>query len=258
MPVFKSLAQSGFIIQAAELTKERDLKLSSLQASLIKETDLYKMASDATLKLTKELNEKLIAEAKSRINADPTLTDDDKATLIAKIDESGAERAVNGIMNLAEAFAKLKTAKADMAAAEANGDALGFAKASKEADDLEDKLRNMGNAMLDAFDSISSGIIDSLDQLGLLTEEEKGKKGAQEIAGMVSGAGDVAVGLATGNYMQAISGGISLITNAISFFDKNTKDIERKQKQAEQNINNLTAAYEKLQRAVEDALGTDV
>ena len=252
----QKLAQSGFIIQAAELTKERDLKLSSLQASLIKETDLYKMASDATLKLTKELNEKLIAEAKSRINADPTLTDDDKASLIAKIDDSGAERAVNGIMNLAGAFAKLKTAKADMAAAEANGDALGFAKASKEVDDLEDKLRKMGNAMLDAFDSISSGIIDSLDQLGLLTEEEK--KGAQEIAGMVSGAGDVAVGLATGNYMQAISGGISLITNAISFFDKNTKDIERKQKQAEQNINNLTAAYEKLQRAVEDALGTDV
>lgn len=252
----QKLAQSGFIIQAAELTKERDLKLSSLQASLIKETDLYKMASDATLKLTKELNEKLIAEAKSRINADPTLTADDKATLIAKIDESGAERAVKGIMNLAEAFAKLKTAKADMAAAEANGDALGFAKASKEVDDLEDKLGNMGNAMLDAFDSISSGIIDSLDQLGLLTEEEK--KGAQEIAGMVSGAGDLALGLATGNYMQAISGGISLITNAISFFDKNTKDIERKQKQAEQNINNLTAAYEKLQRAVEDALGTDV
>ena len=252
----QKLAQDGFILDAAAQMKERDLKLSSLQASLIKETDLYKMASDATLKLTKELNEKLIAEAKSRINADPTLTADDKASLIAKIDDSGAERAVNGIMNLAKAFAKLKTAKADMAAAEANGDALGFAKASKEVDDLEDKLRNMGNAMLDAFDSISSGIIDSLDQLGLLTEEEK--KGAQEIAGMVSGAGDLALGLATGNYMQAISGGISLITNAISFFDKNTKDIERKQKQAEQNINNLTAAYEKLQRAVEDALGTDV
>lgn len=252
----QKLAQSGFIIQAAELTKERDERLSALETSLIKETELYKMASDATLKLTKELNEKLIAEAKTRINSDPTLSDDDKARLIAKIDESGAQRAVSGVMKLADAFIKLKKAKDDMASAKANGDALGFAKASKEVDELQGKLEKMGNSMLDAFDAISSGLIDSLDQLGLLTSEEK--KGAQEISGMLSGAGDLAMGLATGNYMQAISGGISLITNAISFFDKNTKDIERKQKQAEQNINNLTAAYEKLQRAVDDALGTDV
>lgn len=252
----QKLAQSGFIIQAAELTKERDERLSALETSLIKETELYKMASDATLKLTKELNEKLIAEAKTRINSDPTLSDDDKARLIAKIDESGAQRAVSGVMKLADAFIKLKKAKDDMASAKANGDALGFAKASKEVDELKGKLEKMANSMLDAFDAISSGLIDSLDQLGLLTSEEK--KGAQEISGMLSGAGDLAMGLATGNYMQAISGGISLITNAISFFDKNTKDIERKQKQAEQNINNLTAAYEKLQRAVDDALGTDV
>ena len=80
-----TLRKDGRFAEIELLEDERTQKLSNLQSQLIKETDLYKLASDDRLRLTKELNKKLIEEAKAKIEADQSLTPDDKKKLIPRI-----------------------------------------------------------------------------------------------------------------------------------------------------------------------------
>lgn len=238
------------------LVFERDAKISAVTAGIIKETELYKLASEDRLRLTKELNKKLIDEAKAKIKADESLTPDDKAKLIAGIDEAGANRANNAIDGLITQFARLKKAKEDAANAKSVGDTEGEAKAAKVVGEATTAIEKYGNEVLNYFDQASSGILGIMDQLGMFTEEEK--ESANQIVGMVSGAGDLAVGIATGNISQIISGGIALASNAIEFFDKKGKDIAKKQKALEKDVDSLTVAYSRLQIQVDKALGTDV
>ncbi|NCB68981.1 MAG: hypothetical protein EOM47_09045 [Bacteroidia bacterium] len=251
-----TLRKDGRFAEIELLEDERTQKLSNLQSQLIKETDLYKLASDDRLRLTKELNKKLIEEAKAKIEADQSLTPDDKKKLIAGIDDAGADRANNAIDGLITQFARLKKAKEDAANAKSVGDTTGEAKAAIAVGEATTAIEKYGNEVLNYFDQASSGILGIMDQLGMFTEEEK--ESANQIVGMVSGAGDLAVGIATGNVSQIMSGGISLVSNAIEFFDKKSKDIAKKQKALEKDIDSLTAAYSRLQRAVDNALGTDV
>lgn len=251
-----TLRKDGRFAEIELLEDERTQKLSNLQSQLIKETDLYKLASDDRLRLTKELNKKLIEEAKAKIEADQSLTPADKKKLIAGIDDAGADRANNAIDGLITQFARLKKAKEDAANAKSVGDTTGEAKAAIAVGEATTAIEKYGNEVLNYFDQASSGILGIMDQLGMFTEEEK--ESANQIVGMVSGAGDLAVGIATGNVSQIISGGISLVSNAIEFFDKKSKDIAKKQKALEKDIDSLTAAYSRLQRAVDNALGTDV
>lgn len=100
------------------------------------------------------------------------------------------------------------------------------------------------------FDSVTS----SLDQLGLAGDEES-KKLMKNISGMVSGATDVAMGIASGNPIQIITGSITLITNAIQAFDSKNREINRSITKHQEALSELQTSYNQLSRAVDNALG---
>ena len=95
-----------------------------------------------------------------------------------------------------------------------------------------------------------------MDQLGAFTEEEK--EMATDVVNTVSSAGTLAVGIMSGDISSIISGAVGVISGLVSIFGSKGRDIKKKQKAIEKNIDELTAAYARLQRQVEKALGTDV
>lgn len=250
------LEKAGNTEAANAARMERDKRISELSSSLIEETKLFKLATDDKLRLTKELNDRLIQLAKERIKNDPNLTQEDKNKLLAVIDQADAEKAGQSILGLTDSINKLTAAKRKLKGKIEVGDVVGAAEAQKEIDALSKTFEEKGHEILQYFNMISDGVITVMDQLGMLTEEEK--QTANEVMGAVGGAGQLALGIATGNPIDIITGAVNLLTNAISLFDKKSKDIAKKQKEHKKNLDDLAHAYTNLQREVDKALGTDV
>ena len=252
----KRLEKEGNIEAANAARAERDKRISEISSSLIEETNLYKTATDEKLKLTKKLNDKLIRLAKERIQNDSTLTDEDKNKLITQIDQAGAQHAGKSILSLTKTINDLIAAKEKAKKAIEVGDVQGAVEAETEIQSLSDKLKKSGDEILNYYDQISSALLDIGDQLGLFTEEEK--QAANEVLGMVAGAGQLAIGIASANPIDIITGSINLLTSAISFFDFKSKRIAKRQKEHKKNLDELARAYNNLQHEVDKALGTDV
>jgi len=262
----KDLKDKGLTDAVANATAERDKKISEVTAGLIQETDLYKLATNDKLQASKETTEKLIADIKARILAEQAagkLSSETAKKMLADI--NSAQKTVAGdkiknnpfsqlgasITGNTKAGAALKAGKLDTKTSKED-----LAKLEDEAAKATASMAGAAGAALDGVQGILTSVVGGLDQLGLLNEQEK--KDAQDVIGMVSGAATLAKGIATGNPIDIITGSVGLLTSAFSLFDRKSKDIAKKQKAIEANLNDLTAAYKRLQKAVEDALGTDV
>lgn len=104
-----------------------------------------------------------------------------------------------------------------------------------------------------AFDSV----VDSIKQLGVNMDEET-EQVMDDISGMLAGAGDLAMGIATGNPLQIIQGSIELVTNAIDLFNTRDRDAERRIKAHGRAVDDLKDSYARLAWEIERALGKDV
>ncbi|KXU57860.1 tape measure protein [Prevotella bivia] len=104
----------------------------------------------------------------------------------------------------------------------------------------------------DGFDSVVNGLKD----LGLAGDEVT-QELLGDISNMMGGAATLAKGIATGNPMDIISGGVSLITSAISVFDSTSRRIKREMKQHEKQLQALQRIYSQIQFNVENAIGDD-
>lgn len=104
----------------------------------------------------------------------------------------------------------------------------------------------------EVFDSVTQ----SLDQLGIAGDEET-KKLMGNISGMIKGGTDLAMGIATGNPIQIITGSITLLTNAIQAFDFKERAIERAIGKHKKTLQDLQVSYAELSKAIDKALGSD-
>jgi hypothetical protein len=104
----------------------------------------------------------------------------------------------------------------------------------------------------EVFDSVVSG----LETMGVAGDEET-KKLLGDISKLVGSAGELAMGIATGNPIQIIQGSINVITSAFEVFNKKDRDASRAIRQHLQEVENLEKQYNNLERAVGKALGTD-
>lgn len=109
------------------------------------------------------------------------------------------------------------------------------------------------NMVQGTFDAVVSG----LQNMGVEMDEQD-QKVMDDISGMLGGASDVAMGIATGNPLQIIQGAIQLITNALDLFNKKDRDSERRIAAYKEQVEELSAAYEQLERAIDKALGGNV
>ena len=253
--------EAGFENYAKLLELERDKKKSDMTAAIITESEAYKLATNDQLIISKETTEKLINLIKQRVAAELAagqLTKEQAKEILDSIDATGASSGSsnNPFSKLIDGLNEYKKAKESLNKMKATASPQELAKLEDAANyALQSTAAAAGLALSGVRDVLNSAV-QGLDQLGLLNEEQK--KGAQEIIGMVSGAANLAMGIATGNPIQIIQGSIELLVNAISFFDFETKKLEKAQKQHLKNVEELERKYQKLQRAVEKALGTDV
>lgn len=101
-----------------------------------------------------------------------------------------------------------------------------------------------------SFDSI----VGALKDMGLagdeMTQEMLG-----DISNLMGGAGQLAKGIASGNPMDIIQGGVSLISSAISLFDSTSRRIRREMKQHEKQLKVLQRAYAQISWETDNAVG---
>lgn len=130
------------------------------------------------------------------------------------------------------------------------------------ADGSVEKKKNfvtMFNSISDAADMVKGSfdsIVDGLKEMGLAGDEE-----TQEILGnisdMVGGTATLAKGIASGNPVDIISGGVSLVTSAISLFDSSSRRIKREMREHEKQLRALQGLYNQVSWEVDNAVGDE-
>lgn len=258
----KQAREAGFESYAKLLEEERNKKISDITAAIITESETYKLATNDQLAISQETTAKLIDLIKQRVAAELAagkISKEKAFEILRSIEGSGATRGSsnNPFTSLIKGVEDYKKAKDSLSTSRSAGASVDdIAKLEAAANSAFESTAGAAGAALTGVRDILGMAVEGLDQLGLLTEEEK--KTANDVIGMVSGAANLAMGISTGNPVQIIQGSIELLVNGLKVFDKKSKDIEKAQKRAIKDVENLTRAYDKLQRSVDKALGTDI
>lgn len=100
-------------------------------------------------------------------------------------------------------------------------------------------------------------VLGALDSLGVEGTEDI-KIIAGQVMGMMDDAGNLAMGIASGNPMQIIQSSIGLITKGIDMIaGAKDRKLEKSIQRHAEEVKKLQTAYEDLDRAVDKALGSD-
>ena len=253
----QKLAENGFTVQATQEAEIRDKKISAVSTSLMQETDLYKMATGKQLQISKELTAALIAELEKRIEADQTINSEDADKMLAKLHQADytVQRTDNPFADLIDGVEKYKAAREKQSKTNAQDDLKGFVLLEDAANKAQKATLEAAAGALQGIGSIISEVVNTLDSLGTLSEADK--KTANEVIGIVSGAANLAQGLATGNPVAIITGSVQLLTNAFQLFDVESKKIADRIAADQAALDKLTAAYERLEVAIKSSYSTE-
>jgi hypothetical protein len=255
--------EMGLTADADRIEREKQQRIDAVTLGLIEETELYKTATDDKLQLSRETTELLIEDLRRRIEAEIAagklskeqgekwLKDLDKA----KENTSGKNNQNNPFAQLGTAINKKKNADSALENVSPDASVEDLALLESAAAGATASMAGAAGTALQGVQAILDSVVSGLDRLGFLSDEQK--KDADNIIGMVGGAADLAMGIATGNPMQIIQGSIDLVVNGMEFFDFKNKALEKSQKQHMKNVEELERAYGKLGRAIERAFSTD-
>lgn len=99
-------------------------------------------------------------------------------------------------------------------------------------------------------------VFSNLDKLGIKTSEETDQV-LKDISGMIGGASDLAMGIATSNPIQIVQGSIDVIMNGIDLIaGAGDRKLNTSIKQHQQNVDNLKDSYNELEKSISKALGS--
>lgn len=127
-------------------------------------------------------------------------------------------------------------------------------------DQSKENFKEIARGAAAAIDLVSGSfdaVVGGLDKMGVKMDEGT-QQVINDISGVMKGASDLAMGIATGNPLQIVQGTIAVLSNGIDLIFGG-KD-RRRQRQIEQHaevVNQLTEAYNDLERAIGKALGGD-
>ncbi len=218
---------------------EKDYRESlSKMASEFIESDVIGNALDNLSELTVDKIDKLVAQVKTKA---------------AEMDISETDANLQAILQ------KLAELRGEVA-----GNKNPFSKLSQGVKDWKKALKDRNTA--EVFSGIASGIdavgqvfdaaVDGLKQLGLAGDEQT-QKFLGNISGMVSGAGQIAMGIATGNPVDIMTGAITLCTNAIEAFDSETRDAERRIAALQDEIEAINSKITQIDWEIENIVDGD-
>ena len=133
-------------------------------------------------------------------------------------------------------------------------DALRKYKQEESSANLKDLAKSL-SASIDMIKGTFDQVVGSLDKLGIKADEQTNEV-LNSVSGMLGGASNLAMGIATGNPLQIIQGSIDLIINGITLIGgAKGRQLDRTIKEHEANVRRLEKAYQDLERAVDKALG---
>lgn len=130
---------------------------------------------------------------------------------------------------------------------------------SKATDDESKKkaLTNMFESASGAIDLVSGAldaVVGGMEKMGIQMDEET-QAIIGDIGGILDGASQLASGIATGNPLAIIQGGIGLLSSAFDLFNFRDRKAEKSIKKHKENIEALEKAYNQLEWAIGKALG---
>ncbi len=120
-------------------------------------------------------------------------------------------------------------------------------------------FRDMLNGFSDVSGEINSDISkigEALGAAGIGGEELQNT--LKNVMGVVSGAGTLAKGIASGNPVDIVTGSINLLSSAISLFNNKDKKLQKQIDGYKKQLDALQQSYKQLDRAVQNAAGFDI
>ena len=123
----------------------------------------------------------------------------------------------------------------------------------------EDALRKVFEDFGEAAILVSEGMnmaIGVINQLGGTSKQQQ--EIVDNIGKAVAGAGELAMGIASKNPLMIVQGAINLISAGIVLLDGKSREIERRMERSRRQLDRLMLQYNALNRATEQAMGTDV
>ena len=240
------MEQLGWTDRIKVATEERNKLLAELDLSKFETSN--KGLIDLVFGDTSDMPTDQILQAIDRIKGkmatvDAKTQNSDGYKQLTK-DLSGLENQVKD--NEKNPFAKLKRSYKD------------YTDALKNGGDASNAFKNMAGSASGALDmtkGMFDSVVDGMKELGIAGDEQT-QELLGNISGAISGASQLAMGIATGNPLSIVQGTVGLITNGIKIFDGKSRQIERDIKKHQQAVKDLEYAYNDLKRAVDDALGT--
>lgn len=133
---------------------------------------------------------------------------------------------------------------------------------SKATDDESKKkaLTNMFESASGAIDLVSGAldaVVGGMAKMGIQMDEET-QAIIGDIGGILDGASKLASGIASGNPLSIIQGGIGLLSSAFDLFNSRDRKAEKSIKKHKENIEALERVYNQLEWAIDKALGGEV
>ena len=230
------------------------------------------------LKATENKNEELVqrlneaqARALSSLATENLMGSADWTALFSDLDKVATAELIKLRDKIEEQFATLDLAPEDMDVLrkkldEVTGqiqqrnpflaliDALKKYKKEESSANLKDLAKSLSGS-IDMIKGTFDQVVGSLDKLGIKGDEQT-QEVLASVSGMLGGASNLAMGIATGNPLQIIQGSIDLIINGINLIGgAKGRQLDRTIKEHEANVRRLEKAYQDLERAVDKALG---
>ena len=121
----------------------------------------------------------------------------------------------------------------------------------------KNKWKDLGESLGECY-AIATQALSGISQIGgAFGMSKEAQATFDQVSGMVSGMGNLAKGLASGDVSSIISGGVGMITSATKLFDFKTKKADKEIKRHAKNLRQLKTEYDALARAASQALGTE-
>lgn len=133
-------------------------------------------------------------------------------------------------------------------------DSINRYKKGEKGVDFKDIAKSAG-ASIKLVGGAFDAVVDGMKELGIAGDETT-QQLLSDIGIMVSSAGDLAMGIASGNPLQIIQSSIGLLTSAFKVFNVQDRKAERQIAKHAENVKNLEKSYIDLEKAVNKALGS--
>ena len=232
------LKQHGYTEQAALAEKARVKAIGEIDATRIQATDSWRNLFANAQYLSSGAFDRILQTLRQQVEQIGDV--DVRTKLMNQLD--GLERQVQGSKNPFKLLVN--------SIKEYNKAADGSPEKGKKFSQMFESISGSIGFVKEGFDSVVNG----LKELGLagdeMTQEMLG-----DISNMLAGADQLAKGIATGDPLSIIQGGVSLITSAISLFDSTSRRIRREMKEHEKQLKLLQRTYAQLSWETDNAVG---